>query len=162
MHNSCSSVHEVAISKHRTRSQTQCESVLGACCGISLRWNAVHLVPSKQSQTFHFRWKWKRLFMHVQCIHNPALPSESFKTNVSKQEPGFTETLSWDEMPNGLLTRYFKPGAWWSEAIGFVACVVTGYAEHNTRLTHSLTLSKTMFFFRERSVGFAWPSLNHK
>lgn len=85
-----------------TREHSHCESVLGACCGISLGWNSMHLVPSKQSQTFHFRWKWRVCLstsseFSIQQCRCKAL-------NKWVEVGPRTETMSWDEMPSGLLT----------------------------------------------------------
>lgn len=80
-------VHEVAVSKYSVMrccisskgEHTHCERVAG---GV-LWWNSMHLVPPKRTQTFHFRWAKRVLFIHLRCIFCGVLLEEGFMQKTS-------------------------------------------------------------------------------
>lgn len=119
---SCCGVHEVAVSKYSVMrccissngEHSHCERVAG---GV-LWWNSLHLVPPKQTQTFHFRWTQRVLFIHLGCICCGALLEEGFEPKTSSWYLSLKATLCRDKTPSGLLMLYFEPGAFWSEATG--------------------------------------------
>lgn len=62
--------------------------LLGVCW-----WNSMHLVPPKQTQTFHFSWAKRVLFIHHRCICCGALLEEGFKQETSSWYLSLKDTL---------------------------------------------------------------------
>lgn len=115
-------VHEVAVSKccvmrcciSSKGEHSHCERVAG---GV-LWWNSMHLVPPKQTQTFHFRWA-KKGFVYSPWVHLLcSIVGRRLQTKDIKLVPLTKRHPVRDKTPSGLLMLYFEPGAFWSEATG--------------------------------------------